>query len=62
MPRQSLKSFGARLGVEPGALLAAAGIDETRRAEEVDVQGFVALAEIAKRFTKPVNAAASACP
>jgi 16S rRNA (adenine1518-N6/adenine1519-N6)-dimethyltransferase len=62
MLRQSLKSFAAGLGVETGALLAAAGIEATRRAEEVDVQGFVALAEIAKRFTKPVNAAASAGP
>jgi 16S rRNA (adenine1518-N6/adenine1519-N6)-dimethyltransferase len=40
MLRQSLKS----LGVEPARLLAAAGIDETKRAEEVDVSGFVALA------------------
>jgi 16S rRNA (adenine1518-N6/adenine1519-N6)-dimethyltransferase len=40
MLRQSLKS----LGVEAGALLAAAGIEETRRAEEIDVAGFVALA------------------
>jgi 16S rRNA (adenine1518-N6/adenine1519-N6)-dimethyltransferase len=40
MLRQSLKS----LGVDPAPLLAAAGIDETKRAEEVDVPGFVALA------------------
>jgi 16S rRNA (adenine1518-N6/adenine1519-N6)-dimethyltransferase len=40
MLRQSLKG----LGVEPGGLLAAAGIIETRRAEEVDVAGFVFLA------------------
>ena len=40
MLRQSLKT----LGVDPGALLAAAGIDETRRAEEIPVSGFVALA------------------
>ncbi len=40
MLRQSLKS----LGVEPARLLATAGIDETKRAEEVDVPGFVALA------------------
>jgi len=40
MLRQSLKS----LGIEPAPLLAAAGIDETKRAEEVDVPGFVALA------------------
>ena len=41
MLRQSLKT----LGVDAGALLAAAGIDETKRAEEISVEGFVALAE-----------------
>jgi 16S rRNA (adenine1518-N6/adenine1519-N6)-dimethyltransferase len=40
MLRQSLKG----LGVKPELLLASAGIIETRRAEEVDVAGFVALA------------------
>jgi 16S rRNA (adenine1518-N6/adenine1519-N6)-dimethyltransferase len=40
MLRQSLKG----LGVDAGALLATAGIEETRRAEEIDVAGFVALA------------------
>jgi 16S rRNA (adenine1518-N6/adenine1519-N6)-dimethyltransferase len=40
MLRQSLKSLGA----DAPALLAAAGIDETKRAEEIDVAGFVALA------------------
>jgi 16S rRNA (adenine1518-N6/adenine1519-N6)-dimethyltransferase len=40
MLRQSLKS----LGVDAGALLAQAGIEETKRAEEVEVAGFVALA------------------
>lgn len=40
MLRQSLKS----LGVDATALLVAAGIDETKRAEEIDVAGFVALA------------------
>jgi 16S rRNA (adenine1518-N6/adenine1519-N6)-dimethyltransferase len=40
MLRQSLKS----LGVDAGALLARAQIDETRRAEEIDVAGFVRLA------------------
>jgi 16S rRNA (adenine1518-N6/adenine1519-N6)-dimethyltransferase len=40
MLRQSLKSLGA----EPSALLAAAGIAETARAEEVSIAGFVALA------------------
>ncbi|MBG0801470.1 16S rRNA (adenine(1518)-N(6)/adenine(1519)-N(6))-dimethyltransferase [Methylocystis sp. H4A] len=40
MLRQSLKS----LGVDAAALLEAAGIGETKRAEEIDVAGFVALA------------------
>lgn len=40
MLRQSLKS----LGVDPLALLAQAGIDPTKRAEEIDIAGFVALA------------------
>jgi len=40
MLRQSLRSLGA----EPAALLAAAGIPETARAEEISVEGFVALA------------------
>ena len=40
MLRQSLKS----LGVEPLPLLAAAGIAETERAEQVPVEGFVRLA------------------
>jgi 16S rRNA (adenine1518-N6/adenine1519-N6)-dimethyltransferase len=42
MLRQSLKS----LGVDVGALLAAAAIEPTARAEEIPVQGFVALARI----------------
>jgi len=44
MLRQSLKS----LGLDPLPLLAAAGIAETRRAEEIDVAGFAALAKAAK--------------
>ena len=40
MLRQSLKSLGA----DPAALLAAAGIEPTARAEEIPVEGFVALA------------------
>jgi 16S rRNA (adenine1518-N6/adenine1519-N6)-dimethyltransferase len=40
MLRQSLKS----LGVDAGALLEAAGIDPTARAEEISVEGFVTLA------------------
>jgi 16S rRNA (adenine1518-N6/adenine1519-N6)-dimethyltransferase len=40
MLRQSLKA----LGVDPAALLLRAGIDPTKRAEEIDVTGFVGLA------------------
>jgi 16S rRNA (adenine1518-N6/adenine1519-N6)-dimethyltransferase len=40
MLRQSLRSLGG----EPGPLLAAAGIAETARAEDIPVEGFVALA------------------
>ena len=42
MLRQSLKS----LGVDAGALLAEAGIEPTARAEEIPVEGFVALTRI----------------
>ncbi len=42
MLRQSLKG----LAVDAGVLLAEAGIAETRRAEEIDVAGFVALARV----------------
>jgi 16S rRNA (adenine1518-N6/adenine1519-N6)-dimethyltransferase len=45
MLRQSLRS----LGTDPLALLAEAGIEETRRAEEIDVAGFVALANAWRR-------------
>ncbi len=42
MLRQSLKA----LGVDPLPLLEAAGVEPTRRAEEVDVAGFVRLARL----------------
>jgi 16S rRNA (adenine1518-N6/adenine1519-N6)-dimethyltransferase len=48
MLRQSLKS----LGVDTAALLAKAGIEPTARAEEISVQGFVALARIFAGQTK----------
>jgi 16S rRNA (adenine1518-N6/adenine1519-N6)-dimethyltransferase len=48
MLRQSLKS----LGVDTGVLLAAAAIEPTARAEEIPVQGFVALANILTGKTK----------
>lgn len=45
MLRQSLKSLSADGGpVDPATLLAAAGIDGARRAEEIDIPGFAALA------------------
>lgn len=45
MLRQSLRS----LGLDPAPLLAAAGIAETARAEEIPVEGFVALARACGR-------------
>jgi 16S rRNA (adenine1518-N6/adenine1519-N6)-dimethyltransferase len=47
MLRQSLKGFAADRGLDLCALLGAAGLDPTMRAEEVDVAGFVALARAA---------------
>jgi 16S rRNA (adenine1518-N6/adenine1519-N6)-dimethyltransferase len=44
MLRQSLKAFAAAQGVALAALLDAAGLDPTCRAEEIDVAGFCALA------------------
>ncbi len=49
MLRQSLKGFAAERGLDLVALLAAAGLEPTMRAEEVDVAGFVALAQAAER-------------
>jgi 16S rRNA (adenine1518-N6/adenine1519-N6)-dimethyltransferase len=48
MLRQSLKSFAAPRRLDPAALLAAAGLMPTMRAEEVPVSGFVALARSAE--------------
>ena len=42
MLRQSLRSLGG----DPRRLLAAAGIEETRRAEELDIDEFCRLAEL----------------
>ena len=50
MLRQSLKPFAASLGIDASELLEAAGIETTRRAEEVDVPGFVSLAQAAQRL------------
>ena len=49
MLRQSLKGFAAPRRLDAGALLHAAGIEPTLRAEEVDVDGFVRLAQSAVR-------------
>ena len=51
MLRQSLKT----LGVDVAALLAAAGIEGTRRAEEIDVAGFVAMADAAEAYLSASN-------
>src|SRR5665647_3164904 len=48
MLRQRLKS----LGVDTGALLAQAGIAPTARAEEIPVEGFVALANVFSALAK----------
>jgi 16S rRNA (adenine1518-N6/adenine1519-N6)-dimethyltransferase len=45
MLRQSLKAFAAARGLDLAALLAAAELEPTMRAEEVNVAGFVALAQ-----------------
>ena len=50
MLRQSLKSFAGARGIEVGALIAAAGLAPTARAEEIDVAGFVALAREAAKW------------
>jgi 16S rRNA (adenine1518-N6/adenine1519-N6)-dimethyltransferase len=49
MLRQSLKGFAAERGLDLVALLAAAGLEPTMRAEEVDVARFVALTQAADR-------------
>jgi 16S rRNA (adenine1518-N6/adenine1519-N6)-dimethyltransferase len=48
MLRQSLKT----LGIDAAALLAQAGIEPTARAEEIPVDGFVALANIFSGLSK----------
>ncbi len=47
MLRQSLKAFAAAQGVDLAHWLQEAGIEPTRRAEEIDVAGFAALARAA---------------
>ncbi len=55
MLRQSLKG----LGIEPNALLAAAGVVETRRAEEIDIGGFVALARALEELSRKSDPASA---
>jgi 16S rRNA (adenine1518-N6/adenine1519-N6)-dimethyltransferase len=52
MLRQSLKAFAAYRGLDLPVLLAAAGLESTMRAEEVDVAGFVAMARAASGTTR----------
>ncbi|ABS68073.1 16S rRNA (adenine(1518)-N(6)/adenine(1519)-N(6))-dimethyltransferase RsmA [Xanthobacter versatilis] len=54
MLRQSLKS----LGVDTAALLKATGVEETARAEEIDVDGFVRLANTFAQLKSGAGAAA----
>jgi 16S rRNA (adenine1518-N6/adenine1519-N6)-dimethyltransferase len=51
MLRQSLKAFAGARGLDLPALIAAAGLKPTMRAEEVDVAGFVALAQAVAEAT-----------
>ena len=50
MLRQSLKPFAAAQGVPLAALFESSGLDPTRRAEEIDVDGFCALARASERL------------
>jgi 16S rRNA (adenine1518-N6/adenine1519-N6)-dimethyltransferase len=50
MLRQSLKSFAVARRLDLAAVLEAAGLDPTRRAEEIDVAGFVKLARAAEKI------------
>jgi 16S rRNA (adenine1518-N6/adenine1519-N6)-dimethyltransferase len=50
MLRQSLKALPFP-GLDPARLLAEAGIEETRRAEEIEIGGFVALAQALARLS-----------
>jgi 16S rRNA (adenine1518-N6/adenine1519-N6)-dimethyltransferase len=56
--RKMLRASLRTLGVDPAALLERTGIDPTRRAEEIDVAGFVALANaLAKVEPNPPRSA-----
>jgi 16S rRNA (adenine1518-N6/adenine1519-N6)-dimethyltransferase len=49
MLRQSLKGFAAARGLDVASLIAAAGLEPTMRAEEVEMAKFVALARMARK-------------
>jgi 16S rRNA (adenine1518-N6/adenine1519-N6)-dimethyltransferase len=51
MLRQSLKGFAAARGLDVASLIAAAGLEPTMRAEEVEMAKFVALARMAREST-----------
>ena len=51
MLRQSLKGFAAARRLDLAELLQAAGLDSTRRAEEVDIAGFAALARAVEKLS-----------
>ena len=60
MLRQSLRSLAAGIGVDTLTLLEAAGIEPTKRAEEVEIAAFASLARAAQRlratpFNSPVG-------
>jgi 16S rRNA (adenine1518-N6/adenine1519-N6)-dimethyltransferase len=60
MLRQSLKGFALRgRTLDAQTLLEAAGIEPTKRAEEVDVEGFVQLAQAAASQARQVQGAVS---
>ena len=50
MLRQSLKGFAGFRGLDLNTWLEAAGVEPTRRAEEIEVEAFAALARSAKGF------------
>jgi 16S rRNA (adenine1518-N6/adenine1519-N6)-dimethyltransferase len=55
MLRQSLKGFAVSRGMDIAQLLAAADVDPTSRAEEVEIAGFVRLARAAAHGQPPLK-------
>jgi 16S rRNA (adenine1518-N6/adenine1519-N6)-dimethyltransferase len=55
MLRQALKGFAASRGLDLGEWLAAAGIEPTQRAEEVDAHGFATLARTAAQTRRAAH-------